>query len=103
MDPFQALAKTILGIWEGKKIQQWAILLFEIALSGILGFLLACGGCLVSGTRVSLAIGSGMISAAVGMLLVFQRSPLTKGMLLVIPKLDEAAQQLAHTGQTVQR
>lgn len=102
MDPFQALAKTILGIYEGKAIQKWANLLFELLWSGLLSFLFVCGGTLVAKQPGLIAVGSGMVTSAICMTIVFRRSPLTKGLLLVLPSA-EALKEIETDTQTINR
>ena len=102
MDPFQALAKTIIGIYEGKAIQKWVALLFELIWSGGLTFLFSCGSALIAKAPPGIAIGTGMVLSAITMTVVFRRSPLTKGLLLVLPSA-EALKEIATDVQTIQR
>lgn len=102
MDPISGVAKLILGLWEGKKIQNWAVLIFELFLSGLLGFLLTCGSAFALHSPAIVGIGRGMIVSAVLMLAVYNSNPLTKGMRIVVPKLDEAEKAIAENTQTLQ-
>jgi hypothetical protein len=78
--------------------------LFEMAFSAIASFLFTCGMVLVSSRSPSLAIGSGMIMAALAMTVLFRReaSKLTKGMLVVLPG-DEATKELETDVQIIQK
>jgi hypothetical protein len=102
MDPIQGVAKLILGLWEGKKIQNWIVLLFELLFSGSIGFLLTCGSAFALHSPAIVGIGRGMIVAAVLMLAVYNSNPLTKGMRIVVPKLDDTEKAIAADTQTLQ-
>jgi hypothetical protein len=83
-------------------IQQWASLLFQMAFSGSVTFLLVCGGQLVAGLPLKMAIGSAMVACAVVLAVLFRRSPLTKGMMVVLPS-EEAAKEIAASLQTISK
>ncbi len=110
INPFDSIAKFFLGVLEQKTVQNWLKLLFELIASGLFTFLFICGGalgaCVVAKVAPAYcwisAVGSGMVSAAISMTVVFRRSPLTKGMLLVLPSA-EAAKGLATDLQTIER
>lgn len=103
MNPFTALAELAVGFWKAGKAQAWAKLVFELLCSGFISFLMVCGGVLISPPHSwPIGIGSGMVSAAICMTVVFRRSPLTKGLLLVLPEV-EATKELETDLQTIQR
>lgn len=108
-----AIAKLVLGLIEHKVLQGWIRLLFSMIGSGILTFMLVCGGSLIGvktlvlifGVSVSNAlpsslpagdwgfsIGLGMVLAAVMMIAVFRRDPLSKGIMFVLPSWEAAAE-----------
>jgi hypothetical protein len=104
MNPFDALATFILGRIKQGLYTQWLKFLFEMAFSAVVSFLFTCGTVLVSGRSAALAVGSGMVMAAIVMTVLFRResSRLTKGMLVVLPG-DEAAQEMATGLQVIQK
>lgn len=102
MNPFNAIAELALGWIKDKILQRWLNLLFELIWSGILSFLFVCGSALAGKTLTGIAIGSGMIASAICMTIVFRRSPLTKGLLLVLPSA-EALKEIQTDVETIQR
>ena|ERR1700690_1032779 len=103
MNPFDALANFGLGILKQRVIQDWCKLIFSIAFSGGVGFVFTCGAVLVAPPHSwAMAIGSGQIIAGVCMTAVFRASPLTKGLLVVLPSA-EAAKEIETDLQTIQR
>jgi hypothetical protein len=108
-----AIAKLILGLIEKKILQNWIRLLFSMLGSGILTFMLICGGSLIGvktlvllfgpGVQNALpasltagdwgfSIGLGLLFSAVMMIAVFRRDPLSKGIMLVLPSWEAAAE-----------
>ena len=103
MNPFDALANFGLGILKQQVIQGWCKLIFTIAFSGGVTFVFICGTVLVSPPHSwAIAVGSGQMLAAVCMTAVFRASPLTKGLLVVLPSA-EAAKEIETDLQTIQR
>lgn len=104
MNPLDALATFVLGRIEQGVWAQWLKFLFELLFSAVVSFLFVCGTVLASTRSPSLAIGSGMVMAAIAMTTLFRRekSKLTKGMLVVLPSA-EAAQEIATDLQTIQK
>ena len=104
MDPFQGLAALILGKLKESLIGLWLKFLFEMAFSGLVSFLLVWGSVLVSTRNWALAAGSGGITAAVCMTVLFRKeaSRLTRGMLVVLPQL-EASKELTTDLLTIQK
>jgi ABC-type multidrug transport system permease subunit len=104
MDPFQGLADFVLGKLKQSAIALWLKFLFEILFSASVSFLLIFGSALVTSRNWALAVGSGAITAAVVMTVVFRKetSRLTRGMLVVLPAL-EAEKELATDLQTIQK
>lgn len=98
-----ALAKFFLGVLEQKTVQKWAKLVFELLCSGLLTFLFVFGSVLVVPPHSwAIATGSGSVTAAICMTVVFRRSPLTKSLLLVLPS-EEAAKEIATDIQVIER
>lgn len=103
MNPFEAVADVIVGFYKAGKGQAWLKLLFTLACSGVLSFLFTCGGMLLAPAHSwPIAIGSGMVMSAVCMTVVFRRSPLTKGLLLVLPAA-EATKELQTDLEIIER
>jgi hypothetical protein len=104
MDPFQGLADFVLGKLKQSAIALWLRFLFEILFSAIVSFLLVWGSVLVSSRNWALAAGSGAITAAVVMTVVFRKetSRLTRGMFVVLPAL-EANKELNTDLQTIEK
>jgi hypothetical protein len=104
MNPFDALATFVLGRIEQGVWAQWLKFLFELSFSAAVSFLFICGSVLATTRSPSLAIGSGMVMAAISMVTLFRRekSKLTKGMLIVLPSA-EAAQEIVTDLQTIQK
>ena len=93
MDPFHALAEVVLGVYKERKVQAWAKLIFTLSFSAVTTFLYVTGGSLAATKSWAISIGSGMISAAVILTVLFRRSDLTKGMTVALPE-DEAKTEL---------
>jgi hypothetical protein len=104
MDPFQAGVNFLLGRLQQSATAAWLKFLFEMLFSAIVSFLFICGSVLATTKSPSVAIGSGMVMAAIAMTTLFRRekSKLTKGMLVVLPSA-EAAQEIATDLQSIQK
>jgi ABC-type multidrug transport system permease subunit len=104
VDPFQGLAKFVLGKLEQSSIALWLRFLFELIFSAVVSFLLVTGLALIGADNFAFAIGTGMVSSAVVMTVVFRKesSRLTKGMFVVLPEL-EAEQELKTNLETIQK
>lgn len=104
MNPFDALATFALGKIKEGIWAQWLKFLFELSFSAVVSFLFSCGSLLALKISVEIAIGSGMIWAAMAMVYLFRRetSRLTKGMLVALPG-DEAAKEMNSDFQTIQK
>jgi hypothetical protein len=104
MNPFSALAEFALGKIKEGIWAMWLKFIFELSFSAITSFLFVCGSVLCSTRSAALAIGGGMIAAALSMTVLFRResSKLTKGMLVVLPGA-EAAKEIETSFQTLQK
>ena len=69
MNPFDALAEFVLGKIKEGLYAAWPKFLFEIAFSAVVSFLFGCGSLLFARAPVEIAIGFGMIWAAMAMTL----------------------------------
>lgn len=104
MDPFGALATFVLGKIKEGVWAQWLRLLFEIAVSAVVSFLFVCGGMLAAGQRAGVAIGGGMVTAALIIVAFLRRDAgkLTKGMFFVFPA-GEAQKEIDTGLETLQK
>lgn len=104
MNPFDAIASFVLGKIKEGIWAAWLRFLFEMGFSAVVSFLFICGTVLATTKSPAVAIGSGMVMAAIAMTTLFRRekSKLTKGMLVVLPSA-EAAQEIATDLQTIQK
>jgi hypothetical protein len=102
MDPLGALAEFVLGKMKQSAIAQWAKLLFTMGFSATVSFLFVCGSVLALGQPVAFAIGSGMVMAAMAMVVLFRRSPLTKGLMVVLPEA-EATKEIGSNFQIIEK
>jgi uncharacterized membrane protein SpoIIM required for sporulation len=64
----------------------WLKLLFTLGFSATVAFLFMAGTVMLKTGSALIGIATGMISAAICMLGVFQSSKLTRGLLVVVPK-----------------
>lgn len=103
MNPFNGIAEFFLGLIKEKTLQGWVKLGVELFLSGLISLFFTCGFVLVVPPHSwAISIGSGLMSSAVCMTVVFRRSPLTKGLLLVLPSA-EAARELETDLQVIEK
>jgi hypothetical protein len=104
VNPFDALATFALGKIKEGLWAQWLKFLFEILFSAVVSFLFSCGTLLFGKAPAGVAIGFGMIWAAMAMVYLFRResSRLTKGMLVALPS-EEAAKEISSDFQTIQK
>lgn len=100
MNPFDGLAKYLLGRLEQKILQSWARFLFQMAFSTFVTFCFTCGTVMVSTRSVITGVGSGMVMVAIVLTVFFRTSKLTAGMIAVLPSA-EAAEEIATGLQTI--
>jgi hypothetical protein len=104
MNPFDALATFALGKIKEGVWAQWLKFLFELAFSAVVSFLFSCGTLLFAKAPAGIAIGFGMIWAAMALVYLFRResSKLTRGMIVALPG-DEAVKEMQSNFQTIQK
>jgi uncharacterized protein (TIGR04206 family) len=102
MNPFEGLATFVLGWMKQTAMAAWFKFLFELAFSAVVSFLFVCGSVLIASENWPLAVGSGMIAAAVAVTALFRKeqSRLTRGLLVVLPE-GEAAKEIQTDLQTI--
>lgn len=104
MNALNALAYFVLGKIKEGLYAQWLKFLFEMAFSGVVSLLFTTGGLMAAKVPPSIAIGTGMVMAAIALTTLFRRekNKLTKGMLVVLPSA-EATQEITTDLQTIQK
>ena len=102
MNPFDALASLVIGKIKEGIYARWLTLLFEMFFSATVSFLFTCGSMLTATRIPSISIGSGMVMAGICLTVLYRRSPLTKGMLVVLPG-SEATGELASDLQVIEK
>jgi len=102
VNPFDGLAKYLLGRLEQNILQSWARFLFQMAFSAFVSFCFTCGTVMLSTRSLLTGIASGMIMVAIVLTVFFRTSKLTSGMVAVLPSA-EAAQELVTGIQTIQK
>jgi hypothetical protein len=104
VNPFDALATFALGKIKEGLWAQWLKFLFEMLFSAVVSFLFSCGALLFGKAPAGIAIGFGMMWAAMAMTYLFRResSRLTKGMLVALPS-EEAAKEMNSDFQVIQK
>lgn len=102
MDPLGALADFVLGKLKQSAMALWLKLLFTMAFSAAVSFLFVCGTALALAQPWAFAVGSGMVMAAMAMTVLFRRSALTKGLMVVLPG-SEAAKEIETDFQTIEK
>jgi uncharacterized membrane protein YagU involved in acid resistance len=86
MDPLSGAANLIVGLIRTHKLNEWAKLCFGMAFSYAAAFSFTTGSVLVARQAALVAIGSGMVAGACAMLFLFVRSPLTKNIMVAVPR-----------------
>ncbi len=94
-----ALASVFNGWLERKQIDKWVSLIIQLGASYAVTFNGVCGGALLAGRNPLTSIGMGMLSGAGVMVVVWAKSPVTKGANLIVPT-DTLTQTQAELGET---
>lgn len=102
MDPLGALAEFVLGKMKASAMAEWMKLLFTMGFSAAVSFLFVCGSALALGQPAAFAIGSGMVMAAMAMVVLFRRSSLTKRLMVVLPEA-EATKEIETSFQVIEK
>jgi hypothetical protein len=104
VNPLDALADFVLGKIKESLWAEWLKFLFELGFSAVASFLFSCGTLLFAQASAGVAIGFGMIWAAMAMIFLFRRekSRLTKDMLIALPEA-EAAKEISSDFQVIQK
>lgn len=102
MNPLEALAGFVLGRLKQSMLSQWLKLLFGMTFSATVSFLFVCGTVILATNSVVSGVASGMVMSALCMTVLFRRSPLTKGIMVVLPAA-EGAKEMETQFQTIER
>ena len=86
MDPVTGIASLVVGLIRTHKLNEWARLCFAMAWSYATAFSFATGSALVAHQPAAVAIGSGMVMGACAMCFLFARSPLTRNLMVSLPR-----------------
>lgn len=97
-----AIVQGITTLIEIHKLNQWAKLVFTMGFSGVTGFLFTTGTALTAHRPSLEAHGEGLIMAAVCMTALYRTSPLTKGLIVVLPE-EEATKEIGTDIQRIER
>ena len=85
-DPFSGLANLVIGLIRTHRLHAWVRLCFSLTWSYCTAFSFATGSALIAHQPVATAIGSGMVLGASAACFLFVRSPLTRGLMVSVPK-----------------
>jgi hypothetical protein len=86
MDPFSGAVALVVGLIRTHRLNEWARLCFAMLWSYWTAFSFAMGTALVAAQPLPVALGSGMLTGAGAACFLFLRSPLTKGLMIAVPK-----------------
>ena len=86
LDPITGAINLAIGLIRTHKLNEWAKLCFAMTWSYLTAFSFAAGSALVAHQPALVAIGSGMVAGASVACFLFARSPLTKGLMVSLPK-----------------
>ena len=102
MNPFSALAEFVLGKMKQSAIALWCKLIFTMLFSAVVSFLFICGTTLLATRSWTISAGAGMVFAAMAMTVLYRKSPLTKGLMVVLPAA-ESAKEIETDFQTIEK
>lgn len=86
MDPITGAVSLVIGLIRTHKLNEWARLCFAMGWSYMTAFSFAAGTALVARQPAGVAIGSGMVMGASVVCFLFARSPLTKHLMVSLPR-----------------
>jgi hypothetical protein len=86
LDPISAAVNLAIGLIRTHKLNEWAKLCFAMTWSYLTSFSFATGAALVAHQPALVSIGSGMVAGASVACFLFARSPLTKGLMVSLPR-----------------
>ena len=86
LDPISGGVNLVIGLIRTHKLNEWAKLCFGMTWSYFTAFSFATGSALVAHQPAGVAIGSGMVVGAGAVCFLFARSPLTKNLMVSLPR-----------------
>lgn len=86
VDPIGGAVSLVIGLIRTHKLNEWAKLCFAMVWSYVAAFSFAAGSALVARQPALVAAGSGMVAGACVMCFLFARSPLTKNLMVSVPR-----------------
>lgn len=101
-DPISGVLGTFLQHALESKVWKRAELMLELGIASTIVFLFTTGSTLLAKQPVSLAIGAGMVMAAVALLTTFAASPNAKGLTIAVTA-KAAAEKLDTPTTTIER
>ncbi len=81
-----ALVQLFIGLIRTHHLDQWARLCFAMTWSYTTAFSFATGAALLAHQPVAAAVGAGLVAGAAAALFLFARSPLTRGLMVAVPR-----------------
>ncbi len=90
-----ALVQLVFGLVRAHRLDQWLRLCFAMAWSYATAFNFTMGAALLAHQPLTAGLGAGMVAGASAAVFLFVRSPLTKKLMVAVPKdlLREAETQ----------
>ncbi len=86
LDPISGAVSLVIGLIRTHKLNEWAKLCFAMTWSYLAAFSFTTGTALVAHQPALVAIGSGMVAGAGVMSFLFARSPLTRNLMVSLPR-----------------
>jgi hypothetical protein len=86
LDPIGGGVNLVIGLIRTHKLNEWAKLCFAMTWSYMTAFSFAAGSALVAHQPLLVAVGSGMVTGASVVCFLFARSPLTKNLMVSVPR-----------------
>lgn len=86
LDPISGGVNLVIGLIRTHKLNEWAKLCFAMTWSYLTAFSFATGSALMAHQAAGVAIGSGMVVGAGAVCFLFARSPLTKNLMVSLPR-----------------
>lgn len=86
LDPIAGAVSLVIGFIRTHKLNEWAKLCFAMTWSYGTAFSFAAGSAMMAHQPAFVAIGTGMVMGASVVCFLFARSPLTKNLMVSLPK-----------------
>jgi hypothetical protein len=86
LDPISGGVSLVVGLIRTHKLNEWAKLCFAMTWSYLTAFSFATGSALMAHQPLLVAVGSGMVLGASAVCFLFARSPLTRNLMVSLPR-----------------